>query len=701
MSEANNLSNWITKLKQKLSQKNNLISSPNKKDLKSLSPDLINLFDNLSKKNTNKIGFPDFLYYNKDSNLLIVGESKENIIDHGDADYPLNPHFIKTTAVGGIKHYLEKLKEDQTVQNLNFKVVGLALSGDPEAELNHKVSTFIIEKNFDKKLNVSTKQPEFLLDESEYKKLFDNFDKSNALTKLKEVATSVNEYMRDIHSTERPILISGIIISLFENINIGIEPGKIKEKLKTNPNAVDHQFINENFTDDIFKILKSSGISPEIKIKHVNVLIKNIIQKPILQENDILKRIFTETNKIMPILTEHLEFDVMGDFYQEFSRYQSRDGGDLGIILTPLHIAEFMVELIEIFKEGGINENDIVLDPCCGTGTFLTSFMNKQISKFAKNNPHKKSTIKQNNLIGVEITQFMYTLAIANMLVRGDGKSSIHEEDFFKITNDKLIKNGNKPTIGLMNPPYSQSKKTSSSNNKNEMEFIEKLLNSISTNGYAVVITPKSTLFKTNKCYLNPKERIFKTNTLKAVINMPKDLFNPVATVHTSVAVFHVGKAHNKNDNVFFYNLDYDGFLLLKNNRIDILNKWNEIKENTLHDIKSKKIIPGKSVIVKGLTFKDEWVPEAWIPVDFKKIFDKNINSSFDKVIKEYALFKYKNKTGLLEKELLYKNENNPILKEEYKKTLPSELELFEMIQETGLNAFEIINDKEDSNKND
>lgn len=47
----------------------------------------------------------------------------------------------------------------------------------------------------------------------------------------------------------------------------------------------------------------------------------------------------------------------------------------------------------------------------------------------------------------------MYSLAISNMLFRGDGKSKIHNIDFFSDEAISILKS-EKPTIGFINPPY-------------------------------------------------------------------------------------------------------------------------------------------------------------------------------------------------------------------------------------------------------
>src|SRR5437764_10358045 len=107
-----------------------------------------------------------------------------------------------------------------------------------------------------------------------------------------------------------------------------------------------------------------------------------------------------------------------------------------------------MVDLIDYFK-GGIGNEDVALDPCAGSGTFLLSFMNKQIQKYQAREQFKK------NIIGIERDEDMYLLSIANMLTHGDGKANLQQKDFFEFDFTKLP---TKPKIVLMNPLYSKKK---------------------------------------------------------------------------------------------------------------------------------------------------------------------------------------------------------------------------------------------------
>src|SRR5205085_172351 len=113
-------------------------------------------------------------------------------------------------------------------------------------------------------------------------------------------------------------------------------------------------------------------------------------------------------------------------------------------------------------------------------------------------------------------------------------------------------------------------------------------------NGFFAVIVPISTF--TNKTIINKKKRkeIYKNHTLKAIINMPQNLFFPIS-VHTCVAVFQTETPHDPSSEVYFYNLTDDGFKVIDETRQDYFKKWLGIKEKFLTSVKKREEIKGFS----------------------------------------------------------------------------------------------------------
>lgn len=145
------------------------------------------------------------------------------------------------------------------------------------------------------------------------------------------------------------------------------------------------------------------------------------------------------------------------------------------------------------------------------------------------------------------------------MILRGDGKSNLDNDDFLKQNSSKLQLKG--CNIGMMNPPYSQGSKQNS--NLYEISFTEHLLNSIVDGGKVIVIVPQSSFTGKTKEEANIKRNILKYHTLEGVITLNKNTFYGVGT-NPCMAVFTVGEPHPKNKICKFINFEDDGYVVSK-----------------------------------------------------------------------------------------------------------------------------------------
>lgn len=588
------------------------------------------ILDKASKKGTGKHGYPDLIYVNENKKILIIIENKDQVKDH----ISKNEDKPKGFAVDGIKHYLsfftkEKLlQEKETTQSYlkGWNIIGIALSGDINAEYNHVLDTFIIEENAITNINEKG-----ILDEADYLAFFENIDLEKISSDISKSSSEINRMLRNIDSQKRPVLLSALMICLYTDTDF--------KKCYSSWNA---QTIIINIPTTVEEILKSQGIDKS-KIEILTNELAFIKTDNDLISTDILKTILTELqNQVIPLFNKKTAYDIIGRFYEEFLRYAGIANVKKGIVLTPNHITTLFTDLIDI------KTNDVIFDPACGTGAFLIAGMNKLIETIEnsdlKDKKDRVDNIKNIQLIGFEKSSTMYSLAISNMLFRGDGKSQIYNEDFFSKATDNILKKVKKrPTIGFINPPYG-GKDNVKNPTKKEIQFLERMLDLCER--YGIVVAPLSTYFKDDL----ERQRILSKHTLKYVINMPSELFQPNASTHTAIAVFETNKLHMDIDKVVFYDLKDDGFVLSRNKgRTDVLNKWNTIKKDALKKIKNpEKYEDFINLVYKPISTTDEWIIQAHAKTDYSKLTKK----SFERSVKEYGIFNAKLKLDLIEKNL-------------------------------------------------
>jgi type I restriction-modification system DNA methylase subunit len=599
-------------------------------------PEIKEILSEASKNGEGNEGVPDAIYENPDIKLLILAEVKPSISQHVSASGEINPQKY---AVDGAKHYLSffqakeirKAKIKEFIKN--WKVVGLAISGDPDDEYNFRMSTYIIKDDRIEEQAGATN----ILNEFDYISLFENIDEEKLVNEISISSRKINKLLRSVDSQKRPVLLSALMICLFEM------KGKTND-FRAGYNDWTVGNVIRNIPTTMEDILKNEGVSDS----KIDIIKRELAFLPVehdLNNTTIIKDILNELkDNIIPLFNRKSSYDIIGKFYEEFLRYAGVANVKKGIVLTPRHITALFTKLVDL------KINDVVLDPACGTGAFLIAAMNRLMDVIDESDLVDKeeriAKIKTNQLIGFEKNATMFSLAISNMLFRGDGKSHVVYTDFFSDDADDEIEsmktNGIVPTIGFVNPPYG-GKDNSENPTKKEIQFLIKMLDTCSR--FGVIIAPLSTYFKENTV----RNSILKKHTLKFVINMPKDLFMPNAATNTAIAVFETNKPHGTQE-VVFYDLVDDGFVLSKSKgRTDAYNSWRKIEDELLTKLANPADFIDNTTVVKTKISKDdEWLIQAHAATDYSNLTPQ----SFEKAVKEYMVFSAKREFGMLDKDV-------------------------------------------------
>lgn len=558
-------------------------------------------------------GYPEFIIsFPTNSNYLIVVECKATIQKHESK----NRDNAKDYAVDGVLHYAKALKDD-------FNVVAIAVSGQDETEL--LVSHFYWKKETEEYKEVNDKK---LLRIEDYLQIFDDqFFISDFYTRdiaLKAMELNEEFHLRSITEDKRCTMVSGMLLALIdEKFTSEYESqSSIKDLGQAMLAAIDAVFEAE---EDMVRnrsalIAEFSTLLNEPLFAHETI--NNTTTHKAEDTLSTAKDFILYLQKYVFPLVKHsnIGYDVLGRFYIEFIRY-AQSQQKQGLVLTPPHITELFCDLAEI------RISDIVYDPCCGTGGFLVSAMQRMF-KIAGNDTKLRRNIRQHQLCGVEMRPAMYAYACSNMRFRGDGKSNIYNGDCF--LHERLIKENHKPTVAMLNPPYDVG-------SAGQMKFIEHALNTINpqSEGRVVAIVQMSCAIKDEKELKAVKARILSKHHLKALLSMPDDLFYPIGVV-TCIMVFEANKPNEGRKTWFGYFKD-DGFEKRKHlGRIDARNKYAAIKERWISAYKNQDEIPGLSVR-KEVTANDEWCAEAYMETDYSTLCDED----FLKKMKEYIAFKF------------------------------------------------------------
>ncbi len=447
-----------------------------------------------------------------------------------------------------------------------------------------------------------------------------------------ETAENINEILHEnsINKDYRARFISAILLAMSDGQEIDLtqECEVLIENINSRVKHILKQHNKSNFANFI-KIDEPSSSDNHIKVK------------------EAIKRTYQELINLNIRSAMRSGKDVLGKFYEVFLKY-GNGAKDIGIVLTPRHITKFASEILDV------NHNDLVLDPACGTGGFLVASFDRVRQKTS--NKDNLERFRLYGIYGIEEQDNIISLAIVNMIFRGDGKNNMIEGNCFnkwlnantdeKIYHAEFLSEDKKGRIApitkvMMNPPFALKKGA-----EKEYKFVEHALKQMVDGGILFTILPISVLVeKETKSWR--KEVLLKNNRLLSVITFPEDLFYPVS-VGTVGLIVKKGTPHDfDKDDVYFARCVQDGFAKRKGVRKEsskVRNMLEEVKDELQHFINGKysKIqdVPEFKKVCK-LDKEDqecELVAEAYI--DSKIPSESEIEAGVEDMIKEAVAFK-------------------------------------------------------------
>lgn len=561
---------------------------------------------------------PEFIItLKKDLNTILVVECKKDVKKHASVMPDKTTRYNKPYdyACDGALFYAKYLKK-------YFNVIAIGISGTNKN--NFKANAFYWEKG-KSTFSEIPKTDNIILEPINYlgRVRGEKIKKAYSLEDIKETAAQMHDSLRINKMTEKlkPLFVAGILIALQDEdfCNDYEEMTSFRNLLSSCESAIG-DVLNDG---DI----PASKIT-EIKNKFAEVKTVLKLAKTPLSDDHSLRWYIKQLEQRVKPMMDYVgsTIDALGVFYHEFISYSSGDGNSLGIVLTPQHLTEFMAELININKESK------VIDICCGSGAFLVTAMGIMF-KEAKTDADIER-IRKYNLYGIEQDADIHTLALANMIIRKDGKSHIIHGDCFDtkaIAQLKSMKDENGIPISfnkcLLNPPYSQKDHC-------ELEFAEQALSLLAPGGQLAIVCPVSCANGTK--FKEVRERLMEKHTLEAVFSMPDDIFyGNNASTNVCVMVWKAHSKHKSHVSTFLGRYKNDGFAKRKKiGRTDINKQWETIKSEWLSLYEEKECKDGMT-LKQCLAHDASWMYEAYAEADYSTLTEKD----FQKQVNDYAAY--------------------------------------------------------------
>jgi len=257
-----------------------------------------------------------------------------------------------------------------------------------------------------------------------------------------------------------------------------------------------------------------------------------------MKNGTLLRQVINKINQDIDynsVETRHL----FGDIYEQILR-DLQNAGNAGEYYTPRAVTQFAVDMVNP------QLGEIVLDPACGTGGFLTAafeHMKKQVKK-----PAELRELK-NSIRGVEKKPLPHVLCATNMMIHGIEVPS-------NIINDNTLARplkdyGKKDQVDVIvtNPPFGGVEEDGIENNfpaefrtrETADLFLVLVMELLKDGGRAAIVLPDGTLFGEG-IKTRIKKRMLEECNLHTIVRLPKTVFAPYTSIATNVLFLAKGE---------------------------------------------------------------------------------------------------------------------------------------------------------------
>jgi type I restriction enzyme M protein len=265
-----------------------------------------------------------------------------------------------------------------------------------------------------------------------------------------------------------------------------------------------------------------------------------------MKSGQLMRQVINKINEVdFNNLAERQHF---GDIYEQILN-DLQSAGNAGEYYTPRALTAFMAERVDP------RPGEILLDPACGTGGFLTCAINYMRNRYVKKVEDEQAM--QQALRAVEKKQLPHMLCVTNMLLHGIENPSFVRHDNTLARPYISYGAADRVNIILTNPPFGGREEDGIESNfpKNFQTretadlFLALIIRILKPGGRAAVVLPDGSLFGEGiKTRL--KEHLMEECNLHTIVRLPNSVFKPYASIGTNLLFFEKG---TPTKDIWFY----------------------------------------------------------------------------------------------------------------------------------------------------
>jgi type I restriction enzyme M protein len=256
-----------------------------------------------------------------------------------------------------------------------------------------------------------------------------------------------------------------------------------------------------------------------------------------MKSGHLMRQVINKINTIdFNNLAERKHF---GEIYEQVLN-DLQSAGNAGEYYTPRAVTAFMANRIDP-KPG-----EILLDPACGTGGFLTCAIRHMRDKYVRT-PKQEQKMQQ-GLRAMEKKQLPHMLCVTNMLLHNIDDPSFVQHDNSLARPYVSYTQADRVDVVLTNPPFGGKEEDGiESNFPKQFQtretadlFLALIVRLLKPGGRAAIVLPDGTLFGEGvKTRL--KKHLLEACNLHTIVRLPNSVFKPYASIGTNLLFFEKG----------------------------------------------------------------------------------------------------------------------------------------------------------------
>jgi type I restriction enzyme M protein len=289
------------------------------------------------------------------------------------------------------------------------------------------------------------------------------------------------------------------------------------------------------------------------------------------------------------LLHDETNTDALGDAYEVF--LPSTFKGESGQFFTPREVVRFCINVIN----PSFSKKEIILDPACGSGGFLTiaiEHLRKQILDLYKKRGFSKDRIKiitsshaGKYVHGIDIEPLLYRIAKSYMAIIGDGKSNIYNFDSlipFNQYPSSFINKIKPKSVDVIttNPPFGTKIDDVRKFVLEQFDLGHRLINGVKTSellegqdpdklflerdiqflkepsennegGRMVIVLPRQNISGSENMSIELRKWLLNKVKILAIIDLPREAFQPHTGTKTSLVFLQKVKNPKEDYSIF------------------------------------------------------------------------------------------------------------------------------------------------------